>query len=77
MKTADVIIIGSGAAGLFNALFLPQDYKVIVITKKTVEESDSFLAQGGISALKNPEDYDSNLQEKVDILHSAYFITKT
>ena len=47
MKTADVIIIGSGAAGLFNALFLPQDYKVIVITKKTVEESDSFLAQGG------------------------------
>ena len=59
MKTADVIIIGSGAAGLFNALFLPQDYKVIVITKKTVEESDSFLAQGGISALKNPEDYEA------------------
>ena len=57
MKTADVIIVGSGASGLFNALFLPQDYKVIVITKKEVEESDSFLAQGGISALKNPEDY--------------------
>jgi aspartate oxidase len=33
MKTADVIIVGSGASGLFNALFLPQDYKVIVITK--------------------------------------------
>lgn len=44
MKTADVIIVGSGASGLFNALFLPQDYKVIVITKKEVEESDSFLA---------------------------------
>ena len=57
MKTADVIIVGSGASGLFNALFIPQDYKVIVITKKEVEESDSFLAQGGISALKNPEDY--------------------
>ena len=57
MKTSDVIIVGSGASGLFNALFLPQDYKVIVITKKEVEESDSFLAQGGISALKNPEDY--------------------
>ena len=57
MKTADVIIVGSGASGLFNALFLPQDYKVIVITKKEVEDSDSFLAQGGISALKNPEDY--------------------
>ena len=57
MKTADVIIVGSVASGLFNALFLPKDYKVIVITKKEVEESDSFLAQGGISALKNPEDY--------------------
>ena len=69
MKTADVIIIGSGAAGLFNALFLPQDYKVIVITKKTVEESDSFLAQGGISALKNPEDYDSYFEDTMKAGH--------
>ena len=69
MKTADVIIVGSGAAGLFNALFLPQDYKVIVITKKTVEESDSFLAQGGISALKNPEDYDSYFEDTMKAGH--------
>ena len=69
MKTADVIIVGSGAAGLFNALFLPQDYKVIVITKKEVEESDSFLAQGGISALKNPEDYDSYFEDTMKAGH--------
>lgn len=71
MKTADVIIVGSGASGLFNALFLPQDYKVIVITKKEVEESDSFLAQGGISALKNPEDYDSYFEDtmKLSLIH--------
>ena len=69
MKTADVIIVGSGASGLFNALFLPQDYKVIVITKKEVEESDSFLAQGGISALKNPEDYDSYFEDTMKAGH--------
>ena len=55
--------------GLFNALFLPQDYKVIVITKKEVEESDSFLAQGGISALKNPEDYDSYFEDTMKAGH--------
>ena len=69
MKTSDVIIVGSGASGLFNALFLPQDYKVIVITKKEVEESDSFLAQGGISALKNPEDYDSYFEDTMKAGH--------
>ena len=69
MKTADVIIVGSGASGLFNALFIPQDYKVIVITKKEVEESDSFLAQGGISALKNPEDYDSYFEDTMKAGH--------
>ena len=69
MKTADVIIVGSGASGLCNALFLPQDYKVIVITKKEVEESDSFLAQGGISALKNPEDYDSYFEDTMKAGH--------
>lgn len=50
MKTADVIIVGSGASGLFNALFIPQDYKVIVITKKEVEESDSFWRRRNLSA---------------------------
>jgi L-aspartate oxidase len=69
MKSADVVIVGTGAAGLFHALFLPQDYKVIMITKKEVEESDSFLAQGGISALKNPEDFDSYYEDTMKAGH--------
>lgn len=69
MKSADVVIVGTGASGLFHALFLPQDYKVIMITKKGVEDSDSFLAQGGISALKNPEDYDAYFEDTMKAGH--------
>ena len=45
---ADVVIVGTGAAGLFSALNLPGDKKIIMITKADLESSDSFLAQGGI-----------------------------
>ena len=69
MTSADVIVVGTGAAGLFHALFLPQDYKVIMITKKEVEDSDSFLAQGGISALKNKDDFDSYFEDTMKAGH--------
>ena len=58
-KKADVLIVGSGAAGLYCALNLPQDKKIVIITKDDVENSDSFLAQGGICVLKSEDDYDS------------------
>ena len=69
MRSADVVVVGTGAAGLFHALFLPRDYKVIMITKKEVEESDSFLAQGGISALKNEDDFDSYFEDTMKAGH--------
>ena len=69
MRSADVVIVGTGASGLFHALFLPRDYKVIMITKREVEESDSFLAQGGISALKNKEDFDSYYEDTMKAGH--------
>lgn len=56
-KNYDVIIVGNGAAGLFAALNLPRDKQIAVITKAGLEESDSFLAQGGICVLKNEDDY--------------------
>ena len=58
---ADVVIVGTGAAGLFSALNLPGDKKIIMITKADLESSDSFLAQGGISVLRDDEDYDLSL----------------
>ncbi|MDO5155247.1 MAG: L-aspartate oxidase [Eubacteriales bacterium] len=56
-KEYDIIIVGNGVAGLFAALHLPEDKKIAIITKGDMEESDSFLAQGGICVLKNEDDY--------------------
>jgi L-aspartate oxidase len=56
-KSFDVIIVGTGAAGLFCALNLEEGMKILLITKETAERSDSFLAQGGICVLKNERDY--------------------
>ena len=77
---ADVVIAGTGVGGLFSALNLPVDRKIIMITKSDLESSDSFLAQGGICVLRDDEDYDSwfedtmraghyeNRRESVDIM---------
>lgn len=45
-EKTDVVIVGTGASGLFAALHVPRDKKVLMITKDDVENSDSFLAQG-------------------------------
>lgn len=77
---ADVVIAGTGVGGLFSALNLPADRKIIMITKSDLESSDSFLAQGGICVLRDEDDYDSwfedtmraghyeNRKESVDIM---------
>ena len=70
MKTeADVVIVGTGVAGLFSALNLPGDTKIIMITKSDLESSDSFLAQGGISVLRDDEDYDSYFEDTMRAGH--------
>ena len=70
MKTeADVVIVGTGVAGLFSALNLPGDTKIIMITKSDLESSDSFLAQGGISVLLDEEDYDSYFEDTMRAGH--------
>lgn len=50
----DVIIVGSGLAGLSVALRLPQTLKIAIICKRTFWESSSNLAQGGIAAVLDP-----------------------
>ena len=52
----DVIIIGSGAAGLSAALHLPASLKVALLAKTSSEQHSSYWAQGGISAVLEPED---------------------
>lgn len=69
MDNTDVIIVGTGAAGLFCALNLPREYHIVMITKDKCENSDSFLAQGGISALKGEDDYDSYFEDTMRAGH--------
>lgn len=51
----DVLIVGSGIAGLYAALQLDPTLNVIVLTKDRIEESNSYLAQGGIAAVIDQE----------------------
>lgn len=59
----DVIIVGTGVAGLFAALSLPENLHILMITKDEVDCSDSYLAQGGISTLLDPQDYDDYYED--------------
>lgn len=68
MKT-DILIVGSGCAGLYCALHLPKDKSVLIITKSHVESSDSYLAQGGICMMKNEKDFDSFFQDTMKAGH--------
>ncbi len=48
----DIVIVGSGVAGLYCALNLPEYKKITIVTKDEAPKSDSFLAQGGIDVDK-------------------------
>ena len=70
MKNAyDVIIVGTGVAGCFAALHLPENKEILMITKAGLEESDSFLAQGGICVLKDEDDYDAFFEDTMRAGH--------
>ncbi len=65
----DVVIVGSGVAGLFCALSLPQDKKILCISKDALEGCDSFLAQGGICMLRDDDDYDAYFEDTMRAGH--------
>lgn len=52
----DVLIIGSGAAGLSLALRLAEHQSVIVLSKGPISEGSTFYAQGGIAAVFDETD---------------------
>lgn len=65
----EIIVVGTGAAGLFCALHLPQNKNIRMITKDKLENSDSFLAQGGICVLQNEEDFESYFEDTMRAGH--------
>jgi len=52
----DVIVIGAGIAGLFTALRASETKRVLMITKKSLLDSNTRYAQGGIAAVISDED---------------------
>lgn len=56
MQQFDVLIIGSGLAGLSLALRTAADKKICLVSKRTINDSASNWAQGGIAAVLNDED---------------------
>lgn len=56
----DVLIIGSGAAGLTTALKLADKARVAVLSKGYLTSGSTWLAQGGVAAVLTPEDTFNN-----------------
>ena len=56
LDSFDVLVVGSGAAGLYATLCLPSQLRIGLITKDTVKKGSSNWAQGGIAAAIAPSD---------------------
>ena len=69
MHDFDVLIIGSGAAGLSLALRLQNEFRIAVISKGPLNDGSTAWAQGGISAVM--DDGDSVEQHKVDTIDAG------
>lgn len=62
----DVIIVGAGVAGLYAAIHLPSDKKVLLINKRETFKCNSFYAQGGIALAINKEDIPLHIKDTLD-----------
>lgn len=64
----DVLIIGSGLAGLSLALKIAKFGKIVILTKTDLSDSATSLAQAGIAAAISPEDsFDIHLQDTIKV----------
>ena len=73
----DVIIAGSGAAGLYAAINLPADSKILLLSKRELSLCNSSLAQGGIAGVYNPDDDDNTQMHQNDTMIAGGFKNNT
>lgn len=59
----DVIIVGSGGAGLSLALSLPEHFNIAVLAKSTLTDASTYFAQGGVAAVLDETD---SIQQHID-----------
>ncbi len=64
----DVLVVGTGLAGLYAALHIPENMSCMIISKADkIEKSNSWLAQGGIAAVIAPDDnVDSHVADTLE-----------
>ncbi len=63
----DVLIIGSGAAGLSLALHLPRHYRIALISKADLKQGSTYWAQGGMAAVLHTRDtVDSHVEDTLN-----------
>lgn len=62
-RVTDVLIVGSGVAGLYASLNLREDLEIIMVSKKSVNLCNSSLAQGGIAVARGKEDFQSFIED--------------
>lgn len=63
---ADVLIVGTGVAGLYTSLNLKNDLNIIMVTKNTLDDCNSYFAQGGIATARNKDDIEGFIQDTLE-----------
>lgn len=66
----DVIIIGSGIAGLFTAMKLDSSKRILVLSKDELKCSNTNLAQGGVAVTFDSNDFESHM---IDTLKTGFY----
>ncbi|WP_150115754.1 L-aspartate oxidase [Acinetobacter sp. TGL-Y2] len=71
----DVIIVGSGGAGLTLALSLPDHFKIALLAKSHLNDASTYFAQGGVAAVLHESD---SIQQHIeDTLIAGAFLCET
>ena len=65
VKKFDFLVIGSGIAGMSYALKVAHKGKVALVCKTTLEEANTFFAQGGIASVTNRlvDNFDKHIED--------------
>ncbi len=72
MNDYDVLVAGSGVAGLYAALNFAPDVRVLVLSKRELTLCNSFLAQGGVAAVVDKENDDYRLHIADTLIAGGY-----
>jgi len=70
--TTDFLVIGSGIAGLFSALRAAAHGRVLMVTKRKIDECNTRYAQGGIASVIDPADsIEQHIEDTLKVGHGV------